>query len=82
MAHLGWLGGAERPNDTDWAMLRAAGVQRVVLICDNDTVGKNVIGPISRAAGLPMDALFFDERWPVGFDLADPFPAQLFREKK
>lgn len=80
MAHLGWLGGAERPTDTDWDALRRLGVTRVVLVCDNDSVGKNVVRPISRAHQLPMDALFFDERWPVGFDLADPFPAKLFQQ--
>lgn len=80
MAHLGWLGGAERSNDTDWAKLRAAGVRRVVLICDNDTVGKDVVRPISRALQLPMDAVFFDQRWPVGFDLADSFPGSLYKE--
>jgi hypothetical protein len=78
MAHLGWLGGAERPHYTDWAALRAAGVKRLILICDNDRVGKNVVRPISRALQLPMDALFFDERFKVGFDLADPFPDTLF----
>lgn len=82
MAHLGWLGGAERPGDTDWAMLREAGVTRVILICDNDTVGKNVVRPISRALKLPMDALFFDQRWNVGFDLADSFPKQMFKEAR
>jgi hypothetical protein len=80
MAHLGWLGGAERPLDTDWSSLRAAGVTRVLLVCDNDMVGKDVVRPISRAHQLPMDALFFDERFPIGFDLADPFPEVLFRQ--
>ncbi|MGX7952832.1 DUF5906 domain-containing protein [Tsuneonella sp. HG249] len=80
-AHLGWLGGAGRPTETDWDALRKAGVTRITLICDNDADGKDVVTPISRAVNLPMDALFFDGRFHPGFDLADDFPDDLFKGK-
>lgn len=80
-AHIAWVGGAARPHATDFAPLRRAGIKKLITVCDNDLIGQNAVSFISRATGLPMDALYFDERWPEGADLADPFPDELFKER-
>lgn len=81
-AHLGWIGGALNPHRTDWAVLAEAGVTHVSIIADNDSSGQAAVPQIARAlAGFPItvSVVRFDEQWPRGFDLADPFPARLFK---
>ncbi len=77
--HLGWLGGAPNAHCTDWAALRLAGVKQVILVCDNDRVGKDASSRISLLCGLPMRTVFFDDRFPLSFDLADPVPSSLYK---
>lgn len=80
-AHIGWIGGALNPHRTDWSPL-AKGVERVVIVADNDAPGHAAVPKIARAlAGYPVkvEALRFDDRFPTGFDLADPFPKGMFK---
>lgn len=74
VAHLGWTGGAHRGNATDFSPLRRSGA-RVIFIADNDRDGIDAIRDISRHSRLKMEAVIFNDEWPSGFDLADPFPA-------
>lgn len=73
VAHLGWTGGARRASATDFSPLRRAGV-RVIFIADNDREGIDAIRDISRHSRLKMEAVIFNDEWPGGFDLANPFP--------
>lgn len=77
-AHVGWIGGALRPLATDWSPLTAKGVERVILIADNDAPGERAVSKISRAIGKPLSVVMFDKQFPSGFDLGDSFPANLF----
>lgn len=74
VAHVGWLGGAERPRSTDWGPLVTTGA-RLILVCDNDQPGKDASRAISKELGTKLEALKFNDEWPLRFDLADPFPA-------
>jgi hypothetical protein len=74
VAHVGWLGGAERPRSTDWRPLATSGA-RLILVCDNDQPGKDASRAISQELGTKLEALKFNDEWPLRFDLADPFPA-------
>jgi Family of unknown function (DUF5906) len=80
-AHLGWIGGALSPHRTDWAVLKRSGVTRVVVVADADVQGQTAVPLISkllRPYGIIVEVIRFDARFPVGFDLADPFPATMF----
>jgi hypothetical protein len=76
-AHLGWPGGAPNPHRVDWEPIKQLPQQKVVrLVCDNDRQGKNALTKISRILKRSMQAVMFDDRFKVGFDLADEFPKQ------
>ncbi|NOT39220.1 MAG: hypothetical protein HOP13_01875 [Alphaproteobacteria bacterium] len=71
--HLGWPGGAPNPDRVDWSPLRKfTGSQRI--IADNDEPGINAVPKISNAVGRSMWCVRFDQDFPTGFDLADPWP--------
>ena len=80
VAHVAWLGGAERPGDTDWRPVAECDA-KIILVLDNDQPGKDAARSISRAIGKSMKALFFTDQWPARFDLADEFPAEMFEER-
>lgn len=81
-AHVGWIGGALSPHRTDWSILHKFGVGHVIIVADNDDPGHAAVPKIAKALRhypIRVQALRFDERWPVGFDLADPFPERMFQ---
>ncbi|BDI60755.1 DUF5906 domain-containing protein [Qipengyuania nanhaisediminis] len=73
VAHIGWTGGAQRARATDFGPLRRSG-KRIIFVADNDRDGIDAISEISRISRLKMEAVIFNDEWPDGFDLADPFP--------
>lgn len=82
VAHVGWMGGAERPQATDWRPL-AASSARLVIVCDNDNPGRNAVRHISRRVRREMWMVQFDDRFPDRFDMANAvegLPAALFEE--
>ena len=74
VAHIGWTGGAQRARATDFGPLRRSG-KRIIFVADNDRDGIDAISEISRVSRLKMEAVIFNDEWPEGFDLANPFPA-------
>jgi len=78
--HLGWIGGACRVGGTDWLELKKAclsgGIERVIVVADNDKIGREALPEISRHLGMPADHLIFPSSFPVSFDMADDFPAE------
>jgi len=78
--HLGWTGGAMSPGRTDWRVIKASGVKRVVIVADNDDPGTSAIAKIAREIRLPCFAVRFCELFPASFDLADAFPKDMFAE--
>ena len=79
-AHLGWVGGALSPYRTDWSSLKRLGVQRAYIIADNDDAGKAAVPSIAQHLRMPTFMIQFTDEFPASFDLADPFPAEMFKE--
>lgn len=73
VAHVGWMGGAQRPEATDWKPLIDAKA-RVIVVADNEPAGEEAVSRISRETKMEMEALRFTDDWPLSADLADPVP--------
>lgn len=83
--HFGWIGGALRPHATDWKELVRENPKEIVVVCDKDLPGLQAITPIARAlsaATAPVVAVFFDDSFKEGFDLADEFPAKFWVKER
>ena len=78
-AHLGWIGGALNPGRTDFAALQKLNIKRAYIVVDNDWAGHSVTPAISQQLRCPTFSIEFNNLWPVGFDLADDFPEDLFK---
>lgn len=77
--HLGWIGGALSPQRTDWSALQKAGIRRAYIVADNDLPGLSAVPKIARQIKCITFAIRFTDDFPPSFDLADPFPEQMFR---
>lgn len=74
-AHLGWPGGAPNADRVDWSPFkRLPANARIIIVADNDAIGKDAVAHISRTLGRSFSALMFDDRFAEGFDMADPWP--------
>lgn len=78
-AHLGWIGGALNPVRTDWSVLAKNGIERAYIVADNDDAGRGAIAAISRQLRMVTLSVEFNDRFPPKFDLADPFPEEMFK---
>lgn len=79
-AHVGWIGGALSPRRTDWSALSSAGIERAYIVADNDVPGKRAVSSISQALRVPTFSIEFNGRFKPSFDLADPFPKEMFQD--
>ena len=79
-AHLGWIGGARQPHRVDWDVLNKAGVERAYIVSDNDQEGRSAVPRIAKALNCTCWTIQFSGEFPVGFDLADPFPDAMFEQ--
>lgn len=78
--HLGWPGGAPNPHRPDWSPLSQLPQDvRIVVVADNDRVGEDAVPHISKRLHRHLKVIRFGKRFPPSFDLADPFPPDLFR---
>ena len=79
---LGWAGGAPNPHRTDWGPLQKAirefGVQRMIIVADNDEVGRQAVPEIAKRLRVETYTIQFTDQFPIGFDLADDFPSHMF----
>lgn len=78
--HLGWVGGALAPYRTDWTSLKKAGIKRAYIVADNDEPGRAAVPSIAHHLRMPTFMIQFTDEFPVSFDLADDFPADMFKE--
>ena len=76
--HLGWIGGAMSPARTDWGALKRAGVTRAFIVADNDEAGRSAVPKIAQALRCATFTVQFTDEFPSSFDLADPFPTNMF----
>lgn len=72
--HWGMIGGALSPHRADYAELWDREPEVVVYVCDNDWPGRNALSPVSKKYKRTMRGIYFDERWPSHWDMADPMP--------
>lgn len=79
--HWGMIGGALAPHRSDYDALRMAKPSEVIYICDNDYPGKAVLKEFSRNYGGAVKGVMFDDRWPEGWDMADPMPKELYTKE-
>jgi hypothetical protein len=76
--HWGTIGGARNTRYMGFDELRREDIPGgLVYVCDNDVDGKNAVKDFSRCYRQPMQTVMFDERFPVGFDLADKLPDKI-----
>ncbi len=83
--HWGWIGGAPNPLRTDWSELSVPKPVEVVIVADNDLIGKQAIVPIARALSaltVPVLAVMFDDGFPLSFDLANVFPERFWIKER
>ena len=74
--HLGWPGGVNSAHLVDWSpIVNLRPNARVILACDRDVRGENVSSQISQILRRTLMALMFDDRFCIGFDLADAWPS-------
>lgn len=76
--HWGMIGGALAPHRTDYAELRAANPMEVIYVCDNDWQGKEALPKVSFCWKRTLKGIYFDDKWPAGWDMADPLPKKMF----
>jgi hypothetical protein len=76
--HWGMIGGALAPHRSDYDALRREKPVEVVYVCDNDFPGKSALQEVSRHYGASLKGVFFDGRWPQGWDMADDMPKTFF----
>ncbi|MES2022259.1 MAG: DUF5906 domain-containing protein [Pseudomonadota bacterium] len=82
-AHIGWIGGALSPHRTDWPLLGKSGVTKLYIVADRDAPGEAAVPKIAKSLrqySMTIEAVRFDARFPLGFDLADAFPDKMFRK--
>ena len=82
-AHLGWPGGAPNPHRVDWQPIKALPPDiQVYIVCDNDMGGENAAPLISKRLQRPLKVIRFGKAFPDKFDLADPWPTEMWKERK
>jgi hypothetical protein len=77
--HWGWIGGAYRPEATDWSEVLSGRWKEIIIVADNDTPGKAAVKAISKAlrrANCQVYFLRFNQDFPESFDLADDWPTR------
>jgi hypothetical protein len=76
--HWGAIGGAQAPHRCDYAELRAEKIQGdLYYVSDADFAGIEAVKTVSRLYGGRIYNIRFDNRFPAGWDLADPIPETL-----
>lgn len=80
--HWGIIGGALAIHRADFKELKAESPMDVVYMCDNDYLGQNALPVVSRFYRKKMCGIYFDQRWPKSWDIADPMPESFFQNGK
>ena len=60
-------------------MIKRAGVMRCYIVADNDEPGRAAVPAIAKQLDLPTFMIQFTNEFPACFDLADPFPPEMYR---
>jgi hypothetical protein len=79
--HIGWIGGVHALARSDWEKLAAQGWRRVIIVADNDSLGRAIVPDISKHFNVPVFVIGFTDDWPDGFDLGDEWPKEMFGDE-
>lgn len=77
--HWGLIGGALAPHRADYSEIFREKPIETIYVADNDYNGKQAPQKVSKCYGRSLKVLYFDDKFGESFDLADPFPPNLFR---
>lgn len=78
-SHVGWIGGVHHVSRTRWGTI-ADLPGEVIIIPDNDFVGRLKVAEIASRFDCPMFCLRLDSTWPKSWDVADPIPPALWED--
>ena len=78
--HVGWIGGVNAVEQSDWPKLAKHGWKKVVIVADNDEKGVKAAAKIARKFRCKVRIIRFDDRFDDGFDLGDAFPDPLYNK--
>ena len=78
--HVGWIGGVFAVDQSDWVALASKNWKHVVIVADNDDDGIRAAHEIARYFTGNVSTVTFDQRFKVGFDCGDDWPADLFED--
>ena len=80
--HVGWHGGAGRPQATDWGLLK--NIENVVICPDNDRPGRAAVPKISEL--MPIETKVMSIEWeadfPNAWDMAEDLPPSFLKKPK
>lgn len=76
--HWGMIGGALAPHRTDYTDLHREKLNELVYVCDADFPGKEALKVISQKYNGKLKGVVFRDKFPTGWDMADPLPQNLF----
>lgn len=79
-ASVAFVGGALNPARTDWSTLKKAGIQRLIILCDNDYYGVDAVTKIADLVDMPCFAVKVSDEFGPSWDVADPFSKSMYRE--
>lgn len=79
--HIGWIGGVHALERSDWDKLAGLGWKRVIVVADNDPMGKSIIPHIAKKFHCPVYTIQFTDDWPDAFDLGDKWPDHFFGDE-
>jgi hypothetical protein len=76
--HWGMIGGALSPHRANYQELWDRELTRMVYVCDNDWPGRQALPLVSKNYKRTMAGVYFDNNWPVHWDMADDMPRNLY----
>lgn len=74
--HVGWCGGAQHPELTDWSSLNIC--DEVLIAADNDKLEMEAVPIIAKAIQKIAYRLQYPSDFSLGFDLKEDMPEKLF----
>ena len=76
--HIGWIGGAHHMHRTLWHELINLQIGELIIVPDNDFIGRSKVNTIARKFECPVSFIRMDTRWPKAWDVADPIPSKFY----
>ena len=79
--HWGALGGARAVNRCNFQEIKDIKPMDVVYFCDADWEGLCALKLFTKEYDAKLKAIMLGDDWPIGWDIADPMPANMFSDE-